>query len=99
MVIVTHEMQFARDVADYIIFNGQGGVIAEEGTPEQVFASQNARMQGCSGTIPPGRRLRAPGRSGNSIQQKFGLLLPDFCFIIYSCYRAFPALTDGKGGT
>ena len=44
MVIVTHEMQFARDVADYIIFM-EGGVIVEEGTPEQVFASENTRMQ------------------------------------------------------
>ena len=53
MVIVTHEMQFARDVADYIIFM-EGGVIAEEGTPEQVFASQNARMQGFLGRFRQG---------------------------------------------
>ena len=53
MVIVTHEMQFARDVADYIIFM-EGGVIAEEGTPEQVFASQNARMQGFLGRFSQG---------------------------------------------
>ena len=52
-VIVTHEMQFARDVADYIIFM-EGGVIAEEGTPEQVFASQNARMQGFLGRFRQG---------------------------------------------
>ena len=48
MVIVTHEMQFARDVADYIIFM-EGGVIVEEGAPEKVFASENARMQGFLG--------------------------------------------------
>ena len=36
MVIVTHEMGFARDVADHIIFM-EGGVIAEEGAPEQLF--------------------------------------------------------------
>ena len=36
MVIVTHEMGFARDVADHIIFMG-GGVIADEGTPEELF--------------------------------------------------------------
>ena len=35
MVIVTHEMQFARDVADRIIFM-DGGVIVEEGLAEQV---------------------------------------------------------------
>ena len=48
MVIVTHEMQFARDVADHIIFM-EGGVIVEQGTPEQVFSSENARMQGFLG--------------------------------------------------
>jgi polar amino acid transport system ATP-binding protein len=36
MVIVTHEMAFARDVADRVIFM-DGGVIVEEGTPEEVF--------------------------------------------------------------
>jgi polar amino acid transport system ATP-binding protein len=38
MVIVTHEMAFARDVADRVIFM-DGGVIVEEGTPEAVFAN------------------------------------------------------------
>ncbi|MDD4715342.1 MAG: amino acid ABC transporter ATP-binding protein [Oscillospiraceae bacterium] len=38
MVIVTHEMAFARDVADRVVFM-DGGVIVEEGTPEQVFGS------------------------------------------------------------
>ena len=36
MVIVTHEMAFARDVADRVIFMDEG-VIAEEGAPEDVF--------------------------------------------------------------
>lgn len=44
MVIVTHEMNFARKVADKIIFMDKG-VIAEEGTPEEVFTSKNARIQ------------------------------------------------------
>lgn len=44
MVIVTHEMNFARSVADYIVFMDQG-VIAEEGTPEELFHSSNPRMQ------------------------------------------------------
>ncbi|MCI6858620.1 MAG: amino acid ABC transporter ATP-binding protein [Eubacterium sp.] len=36
MVIVTHEMQFARDVSDQVLFLDKGN-IAEYGTPEQVF--------------------------------------------------------------
>ena len=38
MVIVTHEMGFAREVADRILFI-DGGYIAEEGTPEEVIGS------------------------------------------------------------
>lgn len=44
MVIVTHEMNFAKNVSDKIIFM-EDGVIAEEGTPEEVFSSDNKRMQ------------------------------------------------------
>ena len=45
MVIVTHEMAFARDVADRIIFM-DGGVIVEEGTAEQLIgAPQNERTK------------------------------------------------------
>lgn len=36
MLVVTHEMGFAREVADRVVFMDQG-VIAEEGTPEQIF--------------------------------------------------------------
>lgn len=36
MIIVTHEMQFARELSDRIIFMDQG-VIVEQGTPEEVF--------------------------------------------------------------
>ena len=36
MVIVTHEMGFAREVADRVLFM-DGGVIAEEGTPDEIF--------------------------------------------------------------
>jgi polar amino acid transport system ATP-binding protein len=38
MVVVTHEMSFARDIADRIVFM-DGGVIAEEGKPEQILFS------------------------------------------------------------
>ena len=44
MVIVTHEMAFARKVADTIIFM-DGGVIVEEGSPDEVFSSDNQRMK------------------------------------------------------
>ena len=38
MVIVTHEMQFARQVADQVIFM-DGGVIVEQGHPEEVIGN------------------------------------------------------------
>lgn len=38
MIVVTHEMQFARDMADRILFF-DGGVVAESGTPEQIFGN------------------------------------------------------------
>ncbi len=45
MIVVTHEMGFAREVADRVIFM-DGGYIVEEGTPEQVFGNpQNKRTQ------------------------------------------------------
>ena len=46
MVIVTHEMGFAREVADRVLFM-DGGVIAEQGSPEEVFGN------------PKGERLKA----------------------------------------
>lgn len=44
MVIVTHEMSFARDISDRIIFMDDG-YIAIEGSPKEVFSSDNARMK------------------------------------------------------
>ena len=45
MIIVTHEMQFAREVSDYIVFV-DGGTIIAEGKPEEIFVnSQNQRLQ------------------------------------------------------
>ncbi len=45
MVVVTHEMGFAREVADRVIFMDEG-VIQEEGTPEQIFTNpENPRTQ------------------------------------------------------
>mgnify|MGYP005760052277 CR=1 FL=1 len=44
MVIVTHEMSFAREISDRVIFMDKG-VVALEGTPEEVFTSSHNRMQ------------------------------------------------------
>jgi polar amino acid transport system ATP-binding protein len=44
MVIITHEMNFARDVSDKIVFMDKG-IVAAEGTPEEIFSSDNKRLQ------------------------------------------------------
>jgi len=45
MIVVTHEMQFARDMADRVLFFDEGR-IAESGSPEQIFGSaQNERTR------------------------------------------------------
>ncbi len=44
MVIVTHEMNFAKNVSDYVVFMDKG-IIVEEGKPEDVFNSENPRMK------------------------------------------------------
>ena len=44
MLVVTHEMSFARDVADRVIFM-EDGLIVEEGPPEQIFHSSNPRTR------------------------------------------------------
>ena len=51
MVVVTHEMGFAREVGDRVIFM-DGGRIIEEGTPEQIFEHpQNQRLKEFLGKI------------------------------------------------
>ncbi len=37
MIIVTHEMAFARDVSNHVIYMAFNGLIEEEGTPEEIF--------------------------------------------------------------
>ncbi|MBG9794032.1 arginine ABC transporter ATP-binding protein [Paenibacillus dendritiformis] len=45
MMLITHEMDFAREIADRIIFT-DGGSIVEQGTPEQIFENpQSPRLQ------------------------------------------------------
>lgn len=43
MIIVTHEMAFARDVSSHVVFMA-GGVIVEEGPPEQIFGEPKNRQ-------------------------------------------------------
>lgn len=44
MLIVTHEMRFAREVSDRILFM-DGGYILQQGSPEDIFGSDNPRVQ------------------------------------------------------
>lgn len=44
MIIVTHEMMFAKEVADRIIFM-EDGVIKAQGTPDEIFASKQERVK------------------------------------------------------
>ena len=44
MIIVTHEMAFARDVSSHVVFMA-GGVIVEEGAPEQIFQTPKVRAR------------------------------------------------------
>ena len=45
MIVVTHEMGFAREVADRVVFM-EGGIIQEEGTPEEIFNNpKSPRLQ------------------------------------------------------
>lgn len=44
MIIVTHEMEFAKELSDRIIFMEEG-IIKEQGTPEEIFASGNPRIR------------------------------------------------------
>ncbi len=51
MIVVTHEMGFARDVADRVVFM-EGGVVVEQGKPEKVFDHpENARTAEFLGSI------------------------------------------------
>lgn len=50
MVIVTHEMKFAREVSDRIIFM-ENGVIHSQGTPDELFNSDNERLASFIGKL------------------------------------------------
>lgn len=51
MVVVTHEMGFAREVADRVVFMDHGKVV-EEGTPEEIFGNpKNERLKSFLSTV------------------------------------------------
>lgn len=50
MLIVTHEMRFARNVSDRILFM-EGGIILEQGSPENIFQSENQRIRRFVGSM------------------------------------------------
>ncbi|MGE7673529.1 amino acid ABC transporter ATP-binding protein [Lysinibacillus sp. NPDC094403] len=51
MIVVTHEMGFAREVGDRVVFM-DGGYIVEEGTPEDIFGNpQNERTKAFLGKV------------------------------------------------
>jgi polar amino acid transport system ATP-binding protein len=61
MMVVTHEMDFARDVADRVVFMAEAAIL-EEGPPQQMFsAPANARTRQFLQTI-----LDRNGRSGGA---------------------------------
>lgn len=53
MVIVTHEMNFAREISDHILFMDRG-VVAVEGSPQEVFSSEHHRMREILGKFHQG---------------------------------------------
>ena len=65
MIIVTHEMHFARDVADRIMFM-DGGVVVEEGSVQEIFSNPKT---------PAAKRLVAP--NGGSAARDLSSFAPD----------------------
>ena len=57
MIIVTHEMHFARDVADRILFM-DGGVVVEEALPKSSSTSQGGAHQTVPGTLFRIKRIK-----------------------------------------
>lgn len=57
MIVVTHEMNFARNVSDRVLFM-ENGKIMKSGSPEEVFGSNNARMSQFLNTMNHNVELR-----------------------------------------
>ena len=66
MIVVTHEMSFARDVADRVVFM-DGGVVVEQGDPRQVISNpQHARTQSFLQRM---QREESEGHHGRAIHE------------------------------
>lgn len=50
MIVVTHEMQFAREVSDRIVFM-EHGIIQAEGSPDELFSQDNSRLKEFMGKL------------------------------------------------
>ena len=50
MVFVSHEMNFAREISDHVMFMDKG-VVVVEGSAEEVFTTDNARMKAFFGKL------------------------------------------------
>ncbi len=79
MIVVTHEMEFAKNVSDKVIFMANG-IIEEEGTPEEVFDNPGAKKPAAS------CKSRAYFNIDNSARdfQRFSLAL--FCYLRYNLH-------------
>ncbi|MBB6731738.1 ectoine/hydroxyectoine ABC transporter ATP-binding protein EhuA [Cohnella sp. CBP 2801] len=66
MMLITHEMDFARDIADRVLFT-DGGRIVEQGTPEQIFENPRSERLQSFLTRFRGRRADDAGTSAGSM--------------------------------
>ena len=63
MIVVTHEMGFAREVADRVVFMADG-VIVEEGPPAEIFSSPKNERTIAISSIGPAAQAGAGRRHG-----------------------------------
>ena len=81
MIVVTHEMGFAKEVSDRVVFMDKG-VIAEEGTPEQIFENPQSR--------PYKRILRTRSKISKICYNE----LRQFVLALFLCKTTEPSLKE-----
>ncbi len=88
MIIVTHEMSFARDVSDKIIFMDDG-IIAEEGTPDEVFNNtKSERLKDFLGNV------RIKKANGSAAADSFAFLVSYIDILLSLCEIALRIIYD-----